>query len=133
MLPPPPQAVPALVEGIVEWYNSAPSVVRAVLFHLVFEDIHPFQDGNGRTGRIVLDHMLMALGYPVIALKADREGAQAYHRAVHEFAETVDARDGSALLRLVEQAIDAALAKELARLSYAEQRRAARFHSASRK
>jgi Fic family protein len=40
-----------------------------VLFHLDFECIHPFIDGNGRTGRLFLNLMLMRQGYPPIDVK----------------------------------------------------------------
>lgn len=46
---------------------------RVALFHLEFEGIHPFIDGNGRTGRLVLNLELMREGYPAINIKfADR-------------------------------------------------------------
>jgi Fic family protein len=36
------------------------------IFHFEFERIHPFRDGNGRTGRAILDYMLRINGYPPI-------------------------------------------------------------------
>lgn len=49
------------------------SLERVALFHLEFEGIHPFIDGNGRTGRLVLNLELMREGYPAINIKfADR-------------------------------------------------------------
>ena len=45
-------------------------IVNAAAFHVLFENIHPFADGNGRTGRIVLNYQLEQAGYPPIALKA---------------------------------------------------------------
>jgi len=55
------------------------------LFHLEFEGIHPFIDGNGRTGRLILNLELMQNGYPPINIKfSDRkryyEAFDAYYR-----------------------------------------------------
>lgn len=61
------------------------SIERAALFHLKFESIHPFVDGNGRTGRLILNLMLMQAGYPPINVKySDRrryyEAFDSYYR-----------------------------------------------------
>lgn len=49
-------------------------IERAALFHLKFEGIPPFVDGNGRTGRLILNLMLMQAGYPPINVKySDRK------------------------------------------------------------
>jgi len=60
-------------------------IERAALFHLKFEGIHPFVDGNGRTGRLIMNLMLMQAGYPAINVKySDRkryyEAFDAYYR-----------------------------------------------------
>lgn len=44
-------------------------IERVVLFHLEFEGIHPFIDGNGRTGRLLLNLELIRNGYPAINVK----------------------------------------------------------------
>ena len=111
--PPPPSRVRVLLEGAIEWYREKPSVVRAAGFHLLFEDIHPFQDGNGRCGRILLNYMLMELGYPVIALKCDREHAIEYHRIVSSFAADIDRRDSTAMVRLVVEALQRATSQRV--------------------
>lgn len=54
----PPRAVkvPQLIEELVNWLDKnkeIPPIVRAGLFHYQFETIHPFTDGNGRTGRLL--------------------------------------------------------------------------------
>ena len=57
---PPPEVVPALLDDLMAFIN-APSdgiaMVRAALAHAQFETIHPFADGNGRTGRALLQYM----------------------------------------------------------------------------
>jgi hypothetical protein len=68
MTPPSWALVPAEVEA---WVLRA--VVLAEL-HNGFERVHPFLDGNGRTGRLVLNLALVRLGYPpVVILKSQRE------------------------------------------------------------
>lgn len=53
--PPPPDAVSGLMAELLEWWNTASSKISPVLssaiIHYRFETIHPFADGNGRTGR----------------------------------------------------------------------------------
>lgn len=46
-----------------------PTIERVALFHLEFEGIHPFIDGNGRTGRLILNLDLIRNGYPPINVK----------------------------------------------------------------
>ena len=58
-------------------------IERAARFHLKFERIHPFVDGNGRTGRLILNLMLMQAGYPPINVKySDRKR---YYEAFDEY------------------------------------------------
>jgi len=45
----------------------------AFIFHQKFEEIHPFADGNGRTGREILNFMLEQNGYPPFYIKEDNE------------------------------------------------------------
>ena len=49
-------------------------IERVALFHLKFETIHPFIDGNGRVGRLILNFDLMKEGYPPVNIKfTDRD------------------------------------------------------------
>ena len=87
-VPPEPVCVPEQMEKLVAEFASSKKmhpVERAALFHLKFEGIHPFIDGNGRTGRLILNLMLMQAGYPPINVKySDRrryyEAFDAYYR-----------------------------------------------------
>lgn len=49
--------------------NTINDIERIALFHLEFEGIHPFIDGNGRTGRLILNLDLIRNGYPPINIK----------------------------------------------------------------
>ena len=62
-----------LVFGFAQSQNHP--ILRAAAFHALFENIHPFADGNGRTGRILLNYLLEKEGYPPIALKAANRAA----------------------------------------------------------
>lgn len=56
-LPPPPEQVSGLMRELLEWWNKeAPAwspVISSAVIHYQFEHIHPFADGNGRTGRML--------------------------------------------------------------------------------
>ena len=63
-VPPPPEAVPALMDDLVECINAPVSgpLVHTAVVHAQFEAIHPFADGNGRTGRALIHLMLRRSG-----------------------------------------------------------------------
>lgn len=62
-----------LVFGFAQSQNHP--ILRAAAFHALFENIHPFADGNGRTGRILLNYLLEKEGYPPIVPKAANRAA----------------------------------------------------------
>jgi Fic family protein len=59
-VPPPADSVPRLLQDLCEFCNedSLPAVAQAAIAHAQFETIHPFVDGNGRTGRALI-HMVL--------------------------------------------------------------------------
>ncbi len=63
-VPPPPEFVGELVEDLVAFCNddSLPAVAQAAIAHAQFETIHPFVDGNGRTGRALVHIVLRRRG-----------------------------------------------------------------------
>jgi len=67
---------------LLKWYNQYKEklhpLVLAVIVHHKFEKIHPFMDGNGRTGRILLNYILIKNSYPPIIIK--NKGREEYLR-----------------------------------------------------
>jgi Fic family protein len=64
-VPPPPQLVPdcmSTLERFLHQRSTLPLVVRAALAHVQFETIHPFLDGNGRVGRLLITFLLCHSG-----------------------------------------------------------------------
>jgi Fic family protein len=74
---PPSRAVPAEMKRFLKWFNGTEepdSLVRAALAHLWFETIHPFEDGNGRVGRAIIDLTLARdIGDASRALRISRQ------------------------------------------------------------
>jgi Fic family protein len=68
-VPPPPDRVRALLEDLCAFCNddALPGIVQAAIAHAQFETIHPFADGNGRTGRALIHVILRRRGLaPVV-------------------------------------------------------------------
>ena len=65
--------VRADMELLLKWYkehkNKFHPLVLAAIFHHKFEKIHPFMDGNGRVGRILLNYILLKNNYPPIVIR----------------------------------------------------------------
>ena len=76
----------ALLADMETLYHHLHVVEKAALFHLRFEAIHPFIDGNGRTGRLLMNLQLIKAGYPPVNVKfSDR---RRYYQAFDDYAHT---------------------------------------------
>lgn len=64
-VPPPPDLVPGLLADLCEFCSGdgLPALAQAAVAHAQFETIHPFVDGNGRTGRVLMLMVLRQRGY----------------------------------------------------------------------
>jgi Fic family protein len=71
--PPPPEEVKSKLADLFKWYSIEKGkmnpVEMAARIHLKFETIHPFGDGNGRIGRLMMNFVLNKAGYPMINIK----------------------------------------------------------------
>lgn len=99
---PPHYFVSQLMEDFVAWLNSASAlalhpVEYATLAHYRFVSIHPFRDGNGRTGRLLMNLLLIRTGYPIVII--DQQIRNDYIQALAYGQQHGD--DGEPLLSLV--------------------------------
>jgi Fic family protein len=124
-VPPPPEHVPELLDDLCAFCNedSLPAVAQAAIAHAQFETIHPFVDGNGRTGRALIHLILRRRGLAtrvlvpvslvlaagahdyIDGLTAFRYRGPATARAAREGIDTWVARFAAACTRAVEDAV----------------------------
>ena len=71
------EETPALMRDLLEWYKEAEEqkklspIELAALFHYRYIRIHPFEDGNGRISRLIVNYILAKHGYPMMVVKSD--------------------------------------------------------------
>ena len=106
--PPQPYMVEPMINDLLIKHGERKASMHLIeaiaLFHLDFEGIHPFIDGNGRTGRLLMNLELMQNGYPAIDVKfTDRrryyEAFDAYYRN----------RNANAMIQLIAEYVDGRL------------------------
>ena len=83
-----PEETPALMTDLINWYNSEEELGRlspvelAALFHYRYIRIHPFEDGNGRIARLLVNYILSRHGLPMIVVRSRKK--QEYLEALHQ-------------------------------------------------
>lgn len=74
-----PEETPAKMHDLIEWYREKEKdeethpLLLAAEFHYKFIRIHPFDDGNGRTARILMNFILMKYGYPPVIVRTEEK------------------------------------------------------------
>lgn len=72
-----PEETPALMSDLIAWYNDAVQknelspIELASIFHYRYIRIHPFEDGNGRIARLLVNYILHRANYPMIIIRSD--------------------------------------------------------------
>ncbi len=83
-MPPKPKLISLELNKLMKWYNKNKKkyhpVIVASYFHTAFEGVHPFVDFNGRTGRLLLNFILLKNRFPAIDIRT-KEKIQ-YYRAI---------------------------------------------------
>jgi Fic family protein len=91
------------LKDFVLWYKENKThfkpLVLAAILHNQFEHIHPFQDGNGRVGRLLLNYILVKHNYPPINIKL--EDRQEYYQTLQKYSKEDDLK--STLRFLIKQ------------------------------
>lgn len=102
-----PQEVGALPEDVpeeldellaeLEHIRPEQALTAAAYFHAKFENIHPFADGNGRTGRLLMNYLLLLWDHPPIIIH--EEDRKEYYHALAEFDNRQDLAPLTAFLK----------------------------------
>ena len=102
-----PEETPAKMTDLMDWYNEASQTnevhpaVLATLFHYRFVAIHPFDDGNGRMARLLMNLILMRYDYPPVVIRQDKDSRNQYYLALSQ----ADAQEYTPFTELVIEAL----------------------------
>ena len=91
-----PEEMAELLDELQE-VKSEKILTAAAYFHAKFENIHPFADGNGRTGRLLMNYLLLFWDHPPIIIH--EEDRRAYYDALEKFDEDQELAPLTAFLR----------------------------------
>jgi Fic family protein len=81
-----PKHVKQRIDETIEQYSTnltMDSIEKIAKFHLDFEQIHPFVDGNGRIGRVLINFQLLKIGFPQIIIR--NKSKKYYYDAIRQY------------------------------------------------
>ena len=95
-----PDQIESLIQETLSVFRKANTHIleKITTFHLDFETIHPFCDGNGRIGRVLINVQLMQAGYPPIIIR-DKEKAD-YYKSFNVYQESQNIKSMSRVIYL---------------------------------
>lgn len=111
---PAPEHIKRMIEQALIQYSSDHQVYftdRIALFHLYFETIHPFNDGNGRIGRAIINYQLYRLGFPGIIVREKEK--KLYYQS---FVEYRDSKKTTTMEKVIALALIESMHKRIAYL-----------------
>jgi Fic family protein len=81
-----PTETAPLVHDLINWYNKQKDTLHplelAAMFHYKFIRIHPFDDGNGRVARLLMNLILQNNGYPIVIISSEEKPKEEYYKAL---------------------------------------------------
>ena len=116
---PPHYLLSGLMTDFIHWLNDSRSALHPIEYaseaHYRFVSVHPFADGNGRTGRLLMNLLLLKAGFPIVSIS--HQEREAYLEAIIQAQSLQD--DVTELLRLICEATRRSLIEMLGAIASA--------------
>ena len=83
---PAPEQIETMLQSMIVSFESELTIhiaIRVARLHLAFEHIHPFNDGNGRIGRVLINHALSRHGFPPVIVR--NKGKERYYAMLRQY------------------------------------------------
>lgn len=113
---PAPEHIDAMLDALILEYSSIHNLhflEKISNFHLEFEHIHPFNDGNGRIGRVLMNYQLIQFGFPPVIIR-DKE-KNIYYDSFKEYRDSSKKKNGM-IIKVLSLALKESFHKRIAYL-----------------